>query len=98
MAFGGVPITNGMPNDAEIATRMAVEGAGIIAVASGISRTTVAVLLINAESKAVAKQITKRLSVMFISENGTFAEISFTRPDCSKSLPSVMPPAIKKKS
>ena len=55
-AFGGVLITNGIPNEDAIAIRSAVDGSGNTAVAIGIKRTAVAVLLISAESSALERQ------------------------------------------
>ena len=60
MAFWGVLITKGTPNDAEMAMRMAVEGCGMRAVASGISSTAVAVLLIRAASSELPNITEKR--------------------------------------
>ena len=61
MAFGGVLMTNGRPNEAATAISIGVVGEGMIAVASGINITAVAVLLIRAENVAAAKHRIKRL-------------------------------------
>ena len=95
IAFGGVLIRNGTPKEAETATKMAVDGSGISAVASGISRTAVAVLLIRAESIALVRHKINRPIVGSMLENGTVAARSLTIADCSRSLPSVIPPAIR---
>lgn len=60
--LGGVEIIKGIPNEADIATKMAVDGAGMKAVASGINRITVAVLLIRAESVALMRHSKNKIS------------------------------------
>ena len=84
----------GIPKDAEIATSIAVEGSGMMADEMGINITTVAVLLINAEKRALKMQMIKRAAEGLSSENGKLSVNTAIVPDRSKSLPSVMPPAI----
>src|SRR5688572_16813901 len=56
IAFGGVLITKATPSEDEIAIRIAVDGSGLIVPARGIRIVAVAVLLISAESEALATQ------------------------------------------
>lgn len=90
-------MTKGMPNDADIAIKIAVEGDGIKALASGISNTAVAVLLIRAASNALVRHNKNRLKVGSKSAKGTLAATVLMRADCSKSLPRVIPPAINRR-
>ena len=63
MAFGGVLIIKGTPNDADTAIKIAVDGEGIRVMASGINNTAVAVLLIRAASMALVKHNKNRLKM-----------------------------------
>src|SRR5436190_5480116 len=96
IAFGGVLIRKGTPKDADTAIKIAVEGTGIKTDASGMSKTAVAVLLINADSAALAKHNKNRLRIGLRSANGTTEARSLTSADCSRSRPTVMPPAINR--
>src|SRR5688572_11163516 len=58
-ALAGVLIANGNPSPVASAIRMAVLGAGMIMVATGMSAAAVPVLLINALSAAAAAQNAK---------------------------------------
>src|SRR5215204_3958006 len=94
MAFGGVLITNGIPRDAAIAIKIAVDGAGSRVAARGISIVTAAVLLISADSNALAKQRMNSLTTGGNSCQGTPAPATLITPDCSRRFPRAMPPAI----
>src|SRR5687767_4952051 len=94
MALGGVLITNGIPREAAIAIKTAVEGAGSMLAARGISMVTAAVLLINAEIRALAKQRMNSLRTGDTSCQGIPAPATLTIPDCSRRFPRAIPPAI----
>lgn len=75
-------MTKGMPKDAVMATRMAVDADGSRLAASGISIVAVAVLLISAERNALAKQSIKSSARCGTCSQGTTAAAAFTTPDC----------------
>lgn len=95
IAFGGVLIMNGIPKEADIATRIAVEGEGISAVASGMSIITDAVLLIREARTAVNMHTRKSPNVGSNASNGTLRENARIMPEVSNNFPSVIPPEMR---
>src|SRR5688572_3162390 len=83
-----------MPIDAAIAISTAVEGEGSKLAVRGISIVTVAVLLINAERMALARHKTRSRQKRGMIVQGTISAAALTAPDCSRSRPKAMPPAI----
>lgn len=71
-----------MPKEAETATRIAVAGEPSKLIASGMSIVAVAVLLINADSSALAKQNVNINTECGIFDNGNDAATTLMRPDC----------------
>src|SRR6185369_17116610 len=87
-------MAKGIPKEHASAIRIAVDGAVRTAVASGIIMTAVAVLLINADSRALARQKISSVTLGSSFEKATIPRAPETAPEASSSLPMVMPPAI----